>query len=480
MKKTLIPFTLAASLAALAAAPAAERKPNVIVIIADDLGYADLGMQGSAIIPTPNIDSIAKNGVRFTDAYATAPVSAPSRAGILTGRHQQRCGFEFNAVAEMPPGVIFGLPLSEKTLAGHLKPLGYTTGLVGKWHLGSPEGYRPNERGFDEFYGFLEGASRYLPAGRPFPRGADPGTGEKEQHIVRNNVPLVEEEYLTDAFGREAVAFIDRHHEKPFFLYLAFNAPHVPLQATEKYLKRFASVKIEGGERKRHYMAMVSAMDDNIGRVLEALRKHGVENDTLIFFASDNGGTPGKGSNAPLRGFKQDVWEGGIRVPFCLQWKNHIPAGRVVGNLISLMDITPTALAAAGASVPENSALDGANLLPFLTGKNTALPHDRLFWRYGTLQCAVRSGDWKSVRNMSVTWQLYNITNDIGEEKDLASAEPQKQSALIAGHEKWSATLAMPLWIKNDRMEEKDRVPPPAKNRKKQSAKKSGQTGSPI
>ncbi|MDR0353630.1 MAG: sulfatase [Opitutaceae bacterium] len=455
MKKSFIPLTLAFSITALAATEAG-RKPNIVVIIADDLGYADLGMQGSATIPTPHIDSIARNGVRFTDAYASAPVCAPSRAGLLTGRHQQRFGFEFNSIADkdMPPGVAFGLPLGEKTLAGHLKSSGYATGLVGKWHLGDTKELHPLGRGFDEFYGFLEGASRYLPAGRPFPPGADPGTGEKEQRIMRGRTPIVEEEYLTDAFGREAVTFIDRHHAGPFFLYLAFNAPHVPLQATENYLRRFAGQKF-AKERQRHYAAMISAMDDNIGRVLEALRRHGLEDDTLVFFASDNGGTPGKGGNAPLRGYKQDVWEGGIRVPFCLQWKNRLPAGRVERNLVSLLDITPTALAAAGVAPGEKSRFDGADLIPLLAGESQTAPHDALFWRYGTKECALRAGDWKAVRNRTPDWQLYNLAADIGEETDLAAAQPEKFEQLRRRFSQWSSTMSRPLWIKKALMDEK-------------------------
>jgi len=285
------------------------RRPNVVVILADDLGYRDLGVQGCPDIPTPNIDSIARNGVRFTDGYVSCPICAPTRAGLATGRYQQRFGFETNPGPSAYADPSFGLPRSETTLAERMKSFGYATGMVGKWHLGYRQELQPTRRGFDEFFGFLEGANNYLP-GR---RGA-------RNPILRGTEPVEEKEYLTDAFAREAAAFIDKRARDPFFLYLAFNAVHSPMEAIEGYLRRFSSIK---DEKRRTYAAMSAALDDGVGRVLSALRRHRLEEDTLLFFWSDNGGpTPQTtSSNLPLRGYKAQVYEGGIRIPAMVQWK---------------------------------------------------------------------------------------------------------------------------------------------------------------
>ncbi len=323
-------------------------KPNVLIIVADDLGYADVGFQGCKDIPTPNIDSIAAAGVRCSNGYVSCPVCSPTRAGLLTSRYQQRFGHEFNPGPnnDTDKAAEFGLPLTETTLATTLKGAGYNTALVGKWHLGFDEKYRPRQRGFDEYFGFLGGAHQYLPQGKRAAANA--------AAIYRGDSPVQETEYLTDAFAREAAAFVERQKAEPFFLQLTFNAVHQPLQAPDKYLSRFSGIE---DETRKTYAAMLSALDDGVGKVLETLRRKGLEENTLIFFISDNGGpTHANGSkNTPLRGDKATVWEGGIRVPFLVQWKAKLPAGKTYDQPVIALDIGATAAAAAGtATAAEN------------------------------------------------------------------------------------------------------------------------------
>jgi arylsulfatase A-like enzyme len=422
--------------AASASAPG-ERPPNIVVILADDLGYAELGCQGCKDIATPNIDSIARAGVRFTQGYVTCPICAPTRAALLTGRYQQRFGFETNPGPEAYADEKFGLPLDQPTLAERLKPAGYVTGMVGKWHIGYKPELTPPKRGFDEFFGFLSGAHNYLPGSRrsELRRGMEAVTGEKE--------------YLTDAFGREAVAFIQKNKAKPLFLYLPFNAVHSPLEAAEKHLKRVEGIK---DVNRRTYAAMTLAMDDAVGRVLETLRKEGLEEKTLVFFLSDNGGpTPQTtSSNAPLRGYKGQVWEGGIRIPFMAQWKGHLPAGKVYGEPVISLDIVPTVLAAIGKPAKPDEKLDGVNLLPYLTGDKAGKPHDALYWRFHAKQ-AIRSGDWKLLKEQRQDrWELYNLADDIGESKDLAEKMPDKVKELDKAWQEWNAQLQAPKWVRQD------------------------------
>jgi arylsulfatase A-like enzyme len=413
--------------------PAAGRntRPNVLVIVADDLGYADLGCQGAKDIATPAIDSLAANGVRFTDGYVSCPVCSPTRAGLNTGRYQQRFGHEFNPGPPAMAEDIFGLPLKEKTLANYMKEAGYVTGMVGKWHLGYKPEFHPMKRGFDEFFGFPGGAHSYID---PKADGANP--------ILRGTQPVDEKEYLTDAFGREARAFIRRHAAEPFFLYLTFNAVHTPQQVPEKYLARFASIQ---DDKRRKMAAMLSAMDDAVAGVLQAVRDKGLENNTLIFFISDNGGpTPSNGSrNTPLTGYKGQVLEGGIRVPYIIQWKGRLPAGEVYRKPVISLDILPTAVAAVGGAAPRD--VDGVNLLPYLTGRKDAVPHDVLFWRFGP-QAAVRKGDYKLVMQRDQQPQLFNLAEDIGEQHDLAAGKPDLLKELKTVWDRWDSTLAKPLW----------------------------------
>ena len=436
------------AIACLTAAPRAQspRPPNIVVIVADDMGYADLGVHGSRDMRTPNIDAFARDGVRFTNAYVSGPYCSPTRAGFLTGRYPQRFGHEFNLGA---PHAEFGLPLGETTIADRLKTAGYRTAIFGKWHLGLGEKYHPLRRGFDEFFGFLAGAHTYT----------NVGTGPNR--LLEGTTPVESfDGYLTDALADRASAYIKQQAARPFFLYLAFNAAHTPLQAPPKYLDRFADIK---DEQRRTYAAMVSAMDDGIGKVLGTLREQNLDRDTLVIFFNDNGGptmeatTINGSSNAPLRGSKRTTWEGGIRVPFMIRWSGRLPAGRVESRPIIQLDILPTALAAAGVSA--GKSLDGVDLLPFLTGAAMGTPHETLYWRLGGMM-AIRHGDWKLVKSRIGRFvdgdpaalsdltgaELYNLADDIGESKNLASAQPEKVKELGDRWQQWNKQLMKPLW----------------------------------
>jgi arylsulfatase B len=431
----------------------ADRPPNIVLIVADDLGYAELGCQGGTDIRTPHIDSIARRGVRCTSGYVTAPVCCPSRAGLLSGRYQQRFGHELNAIGlqNRQPGV--GLPLSEVTIASRLKVAGYATGIVGKWHLGGTERYHPQRRGFDAFFGFLHEGHFYADdrSGKIVShlRPKEPPYDE-ENPILRGTQPVDNPGYLTETLTREALAFIDRNRDRPFFLYLPYNAVHSPMQATEADLARFPEIE---DPKRRIFAAMLASLDDGVGAVLGKLREAGLEGDTLIVFLSDNGGPTAEltSSNAPLRGGKGQLYEGGIRVPFLFQWKGHLPAGQVYDPPVIALDILPTALAAAGAGPPAEARLDGVDLLPYLRGQEDPPPHERLFWRYGG-KAAVREGRWKLVREGSRSpWELHDLRADLGESNDLAAQEPGVVERLVAAWERWDLPMIAPLWGKGPR-----------------------------
>lgn len=439
---------LAATYLANDAGAQSQRPPNIVVIVADDMGYADIGVHGSPDIRTPHIDALARDGVRFTDAYVSGPYCSPTRAGLMTGRYPQRFGHEFNLGAMHGE---FGMPLEETTIADHLKAAGYRTAIFGKWHLGRGEKYHPLRRGFDEFFGFLGGGHTYIAAG-----------GEVNP-LLEGTVPLESfDGYLTDTLAERAAAYVKQQASRPFFLYLAFNAAHTPMHATKKYLDRFAHIK---DEQRRTYAAMVSAMDDGIGKVLATLREQDLDRNTLVVFFNDNGGptmattSVNGASNAPLRGSKRTTWEGGIRVPFMIRWTGRIPAGRVDTRPIIQLDVLPTALAAAGVKVDKSSRLDGVDLLPFVTGSVKESPHETLFWRFGGMM-AIRHGDWKLVKaregafvdgDPSVLSELtgaalYNLAEDIGESKNLAAAQPKKVKELGDRWQQWNKQLAKPRW----------------------------------
>ncbi len=428
-------FTIGLLALAADAAAGEPRKPNVIVFLSDDVGYGEYGFQGSKDVPTPHIDSIAKNGVRFTQGYVSGPYCSPTRAGLMTGRYQTRFGHEFNG-GGAAGGKDFGLPVTEKTMADRMKALGYATACVGKWHLGGGPPYIATARGFDEFYGTVANTPFFNP-----PNFIDTRVSPEIRPIKDDNF------YTTDAYAARAAEWVGKHKDKPFFLYLPFNAQHAPLQATKQYLDRFTHIQ---DEKRRTFAAMMSAMDDAVGKVLAAVRALGQEENTLVFFLSDNGGpTPQTSSqNGPLRGVKATTLEGGVRIPFSFQWKGKVPAGLVYYQPIIQLDILPTAVAAAGSKVDPAWKLDGVDLLPYLTGRAKGAPHPALYWRFGE-QWAIRKGDWKLVASPSLGRepQLFNLKEDVGESKDLTKAHPEKVSELLSDWKAWNAEQKPPLWI---------------------------------
>lgn len=466
--------TLLSALTAVSAS--AAEQPNIVILFADDLGYGELSCQGNPEIPTPHIDSIAAGGVRFTSGYVAGPNCSPSRAGLLTGRTPTRFGYEFNPTGARNEEPGFGLPPDEITIAETLHDAGYTTGLIGKWHQGGGAKYHPFRHGFDEFFGFTHEGHYFVPP--PYKgvttmlrRKTLPGGGkgrwigkkgliygthmgndepdyDANNPIVRGGQPVVETEFLTDAFTREAVDFIDRHDDKPFFLYLAYNAVHSPLQGADAYMKKFAHIE---DIHRRIFAAMLANMDDSVGAVMEQLRKSGLEENTLVFFLSDNGGPTREltSSNAPLRGEKGQMYEGAIRVPFMVQWKGKLPSGSVYGNPVSSMDIFATASEVAGAKMSKQ--VEGVSLLPFITGKNKSRPHETLFWRQGG-KTALRHGDWKLVRmgrrlNFGqAQWELYDLSKDISEATNLAETNPERVTQLRAIWEKMNSEMVDPLF----------------------------------
>ncbi|MBM3726115.1 MAG: N-acetylgalactosamine-4-sulfatase [Acidobacteria bacterium] len=400
----------------LAAGQALAGPPDIIFIVADDLGYGELGCQGNSEIPTPHIDSIARNGIRFTQGYVTAPYCAPSRAGFLTGRYQSRFGYEQNVTGKQNLNPETGLPLTERTLASHLKTAGYRTAIFGKWHLGATPKFHPLRRGFDEFHGFLHeghffvpppynGATSYLRTNEP--------PYDDHNPIQDGEAAITEPGYLTQATAQRAAGFL-RRSGPPAFVYLPFNAVHSPMQATPEYLARFRHIP---DLHRRVFAAMLASLDDAVGEVLRHARPN-----TLVFFISDNGGPTAEltSGNQPLRGGKGQLYEGGIRVPFLVQWAGRIPPGQTRDEPVISLDIAATCLEAAGIARPAN--LDGHSLLK-------PLPARPLFWRYGPNE-AVREGAWKLVRQGGVQHQLFNLAGDPAETRDLAASQPERAAAL--------------------------------------------------
>lgn len=452
MKKHLIPLVFSAALCPATCFAAGQ--PNIILIFTDDHGYADLSCQGyEKDIKTPHLDRMAREGARFTDGYATAPQCCPSRAGLLTGRDQNRFGLISNGHGP--------LDLGEKTLADRLGGAGYTTGMVGKWHLDP----NPSDKAFLEKHGVTAGKispalqAPYHPHARGF---RETFNGQIHRYSATYDLkgkrfdkprPIETDGDRLDNQSDAALRFIDLHHDKPFFLYLSYFAPHVPLASSGKYLDRFPG---EMPERRRHALAMISAVDDGVGRIMEKIRQHGIDDNTLVMFIGDNGaplkltmtddpvhldGAYWDGSkNTPLNGEKGMLAEGGIRVPYLLRWKGTIPAGKVIRTPVTTLDATATAIAAAG--VPRPDQLDGENLIPMLKGQSP-LPDRTLHWRFWA-QSAARRGDWKLLKLGDGKAFLFNLADDMGEKRDLAARHPEIVKRLEESLTGWAADLSPP------------------------------------
>ena len=419
MLRLLLPL-LAASLAAA--------KTNVVLIVSDDQGYGDISCyQHPEDVSTPNLDRLAAGGARLTNGYASCPVCAPTRAGVMTGRYQQRFGFYTAADSRA------GMPQSEITVADLLSKAGYATGVFGKWHLGYDPPYRPLERGFQRFYGFLgHGGHDYFQLGITDPINS----------IYRDSEPVADTGYLTRNLAREAVAFLEENREKPFFLYLPFNAVHFPLQAPEEEIARSET----GSDDRNTYLAMLRVMDEGVGAVLDALERLALEEDTLVLFFSDNGGARNNASNnGPLRGHKHSVYEGGVRVPFLIRWPARIPKGVVSDEPVISIDAFATILAAAGVEPPADRVIDSRDITAALTGKLDGPLHERLFWNWMDKDSddgwAIRKGRWKLLADKD-GMELYDLQDDLGETRNLVSEQPDRVRELLADYHSWRGEIA--------------------------------------
>ncbi|NME69150.1 sulfatase-like hydrolase/transferase [Flammeovirga aprica] len=418
---------------------AQEARPNIVLIVADDLGFADISLHGSKQINTPNIDQLAFDGVLCTEGYTSAPVCSPSRAGFITGRHQVKFGYDNNLGGNQPgfDPEYLGLPLSEKTIATRLKDLGYKTALIGKWHLGSLPKYHPTKRGFEEFWGYTSGGHDYFIA-------KENGKGYKAPIECNYKTPQ-KLSYITDDKGDECVDFIKRHKNEPFFLYASFNAPHTPLQATEADLKLFSHIE---DKERRTYLAMVHRLDINIGRITETLKKEGLYDDTIIMFISDNGGPVNHNAsvNAPYNGQKGILFEGGIHVPYIVSWPKVLPKGKKYTQTVSALDFAPTMLVAAGGEITEDCQFDGVNLVPYFTGINKKLPHEELMWKF-TISAAYRKGKWKLVRLPDRMPALYDLSKDVSEQHNVSLKYQKKTEEMLKELGQWDVTLPHPVFL---------------------------------
>lgn len=421
-------------------------RTNVLLIVTDDAGYADFGCYGGEEIPTPHIDSLARDGVKFTQAYVSASVCCPSRAGILTGRYQQRFGHEFNGPSQPQPGFTkddMGLAPEEITIGEAFQKEGYRTFAVGKWHMGLAPQFHPRKQGFDEFYGFLGGSRSYFPIEK---KKINPGW---VMHLNEFTVPESSLTYLTDDLTEATTEFINETFPYPWFIYLSYNAVHSPMHAKDADLQQFSEIE---SKSRRSYAAMTKALDDAVGRILAELKAQGIERNTLVMLVNDNGGATNNASdNGPYRGRKGSKWEGGIRVPLLMRWLGRLPAGVTYDKPVSALDLLPTALAAIEAretTYPEN--LDGVNLLPFVAKKKDGVPHEYLYWRRG-VAAAIRKGPWKLIRIDGEPVALLNLDEDHRERSNRLVDHPELVVELMSALSLWEKELSPPKWVEGDR-----------------------------
>ncbi|WP_111706196.1 sulfatase-like hydrolase/transferase [Lutibacter citreus] len=443
---------------------AQTEQPNILLILCDDLGYADVGFNGSKDIITPNMDKLAKNGIIFTSAYNAHSFCGPSRAGLITGRYPHEFGTPFNLHSNSSEKNEdnMGVPLKETYISNVLQNAGYYTSALGKWHLGAAPKFHPNQRGFDNFYGFLGGGHNYFPNQyrKTYLQQLQAGKKEIRDYILpleHNNKEVKETEYITDALSREAVNDIKiaAAKKQPFFMYLAYNAPHVPLEAKEEDKKIFSSIK---DKDRKTYAAMVYAVDRGVGKIVNALKETKQLENTLIVFFSDNGGNFDHGaSNYPLKGTKGDAWEGGYRTPMFFHWPNKIKSGQQFDHPVSTLDLYPTFANIAKAKIPEGKKLSGKNIIPYLDKDNPPHKDDLIFcmrYRHGYADVGARQGDWKITRMGNEPWRLVNITNDIGEKKNLSGKYPEKLNKMVSEMKKKTENFIEPLWYYSAKDEE--------------------------
>jgi len=432
----------------------AQEKPNIVLLFADDAGYADFGFQGSTVMKTPNLDKLANQGMRFTQAYVTHPTCGPSRAGLITGKSQYRFGYEENNVptfmseVSAADGDEMGLPVEEVTMADYLKKQGYATGFYGKWHLGGADHFHPTKRGFDEFYGFRGGARSYFEyteKPKDSQNKLERGFGNFKEH----------DGYLTDALADDALNFIEKNSraEKPFFAFISFNAVHTPMDATEEDLAQFPQLE---GNRKI-VAAMTLALDRSVGKVLDKLEVLGIEDNTLVVFTNDNGGPSDKNgsSNFPLSGIKSNHLEGGIRVPFIMKFPGKLEPGTTYDYPISTFDLLPTFFAAAGGDASTLKDIDGVDLLPYVNGTIKGRPHEILYWKRDA-RAAMRKGDWKLIRFPDRPAELFYLPDDEKELNNLAVQEPERYRTMYKELFAWETTLERPRWLLKKQYEKQD------------------------
>ena len=433
-------------------------KPNVIVIMADDLGYNDLGCYGGQDIPTPHIDSLAAEGLRFTSGYVTWPMCGPSRAGFLTGLHQSTFGYYKNVSQPLDPAQ--GLPQLE-TIASLMKSQGYATGGVGKWHMGTTDAQRPESMGFDDWFGFYGGGLMYFPLDHPnyggrFTPLKRPASGRDIQHtlpLVHNAQPVEWDQYLTRELTDAGVRFVKKNRDQPFFLFMSYNAPHLDLEAPEASIAKFppeSMSQIPGVQPQARsvYGAMVHEMDNGVGQLLATLDELSLTERTVVWFLSDNGGLERTSDNRPLRGGKKHPTEGGLRVPMIVKWPGKVTPGSVSDAPVISLDITATSVAISGGD-PVAAALHGKDLRDYLVGDTREVPNEVLYWNLGNSEKAtagaMREGDYKLILGKGKP-QLYNLSQDISETQDLASLEPERVQSMRVRWEAWNRGSRPPLW----------------------------------